>query len=349
MSRFHGVRVVLLLSTIVLSHAATGDELEREIVRHDADVAKLQQTFDDGVAAANEKAIKAYARIAQRQARAGDGAGAALAWKEVLRLQRTHVEARAFFTQLNTLDAVLVELDQPQTDLLGNPVGPAAAGGGHPALYFNADSALVPSPDTVLTSGFTTRTTELIVGRTSGDGLFFEEGGPGNGQAIGLTGNDLIYVVRADAKMVTIKAPFDRKAAWTFIAAQFSAGEMRLWINRTLVAKGNAGFSAIPPHGDGGLGKGSGPNPSDWLTNCQFALAGFRMTSTARYTDQIGPDGSMTIDKNTLLGVTAETIIAEMAPATTPRDISPTALKKLGGMPAGSPVWTVSGSVQATR
>jgi hypothetical protein len=307
-----------------------------------------------GVTAANEKAAKAYTRIAQRLAKAGDGTGAALAWKEVLRLQRANVEARTFFTMLNTLDAVLAELDQPATDLLGNPVGnpvgnPAATTGGHPALIFNADSALVPNPDTILTASFTTRTTEMIIGRTSGDGLLFEEGGPANGQAIGLTGTEILYVVRADAKMVSIKAPFDRKAAWMHVAVQFSAGEMRMWLNRVLVAKGSSGFTSIPAHGDGGLGKGSGPNPSDWTTNCQFALAAFRMTGTARYTDQVGPDGTMTIDKNTLLGVTGDTIIAEMPPATIPRDIHPTVLKKLGSMPMGSPVWVVSGSVEATR
>ena len=94
----------------------------RDHGRHDAEVAKAQQAFDETVAAANDKAIKAYARIAQRLTRANDVAGAGAAWKEVMRLQRSNAEARSFFTTMNTLDDVLKELDAPPTDLLGNPI-----------------------------------------------------------------------------------------------------------------------------------------------------------------------------------------------------------------------------------
>jgi hypothetical protein len=341
-----------LLGSVVSCRLWSSDELEREVARHDAEVAKAQQVFDDAVASANDKALKVYVRIAQRQAKAGDVPGATASWKEVLRLQRMHAEARAFFTSLNILDDVIAELDQPPTDLLGNPLG-AASGANRPALFFGPDGALVPSSAAVLSEGFTARTTELIVGRTAGDGLFFEEGGPGNGQAIGLQGNEVVFVVRAGSKPASVMAPFDRKAAWTHIAAQFEAGEMRLWINGKLAAKGAAGFTSIPAHGDGGLGKGNGPNPSDWQAGCRFALAAFRLTGVARYTDQAGPDGRMEVDKSTLLSVTPEAIVAELPPASAARGaakaVVASAVKKVGGTPPGSTVWTSSGDVTMAR
>jgi len=339
--------VVVLALNIAASHPGWGsDELERELVRHDAELTKAQQTYDEAVTAANDKALKAIVRIAQRQAKAGDAAGATLAWKEVLRLQRTQAEARAHFTMLGTLDAVLAELDQPPTDLLGNPILDTK---GRPVLLFTPESALVPNPGTILTTAFTTRTIEMVVGRAVGDGLFFEEGGPANGQALGLLGQEVIYVTRADGKMVAIKAPFDRKAPWIHIAAQFSAGEIRLWLNGTLVAKGSTGFSSIPAHGDGGLGKGRGPNPGEWQSGCQFALAAFRMTGSARYTDQLGPDGAMTIDKGVLLGVSPETILAELPQGGPAKDAHPIAIKKISCALPGNPVWVVNGDVEAMR
>ncbi len=324
------------------------DELEREMARHDAEVAKAQTQFDNEVAAINEKALKIYIRLAQRQTKAGDMVLAGASWKEVLRLQRSQVEARAFFSNLNTLDAVIADLDLPR-DLLGNPI--AEADLGRPALQFSSDGALVPSPGTVLTSTFTVRTIELVIGRVTGDGLLFEEGGPANGQAIGLTGMDLIYLVRADGKAVAIKSPFERKAGWTHIAVQFSSGEMRLWLNGKLAAKGSAGFAAIPPHGDGGLGKGSGPNPGDWQASCQFALAAFRLSGSARYSDALLPDGAMAVDKATLLSVTSDAILAEMpaGAAGAGKEVKKTVAKKVGSAPPDATVWTVAGIVEIIR
>jgi len=333
----------MVLCALVASPLWSLDELEREVARHDAELAKAQLQFDDTVNAINEKALKTFMRLAQRQTKAGDMVLAGASWKEVLRLQRSQPEARAFFTMLNTLDAVLADIDQPR-DLLGNPIEDAEVG--RPALLFSADGALTPTPGTVLTSAFTARTTEMVVGRVSGDGLFFEEGGPANGQAIGLTGTDLIYLVRADGKAVSIKAPFERKAAWTHIAVQYNAGEMRLWLNGKLAAKGSAGFTSIPGHGDGGLGKGSGPNPGDWLASCQFALAAFRLSGSARYSDSAAPDGGMTTDKATLLAVTPDAIIAEMPSGAAAKEVKKTVAKKIGSSPPDATLWQVSGTVE---
>jgi hypothetical protein len=335
-----------LLGAFVASPLWSLDELEREVARHDAEIAKAQLQFDDAVNAINEKALKTFVRLAQRQTKAGDMVLASASWKEVLRLQRSQAEARAFFTSLGTLDAVLADLDQPR-DLLGNPVADAEIG--RPALLFSADGALVPTPDTVLTSAFTARTTEMVIGRVTGDGLLFEEGGPANGQAIGLTGPDLIYLVRADGKAVSIKTPFERKSAWTHIAVQYNAGEMRLWLNGKLAAKGSAGFTSIPGHGDGGLGKGSGPNPGDWQEGCQFALAAFRLSGSARYSDAVAPDGGMASDKATLLAVTPDAINAEMPAGAPAKEVKKTVATKIGGSPPDATVWAVSGMVELIR
>jgi Concanavalin A-like lectin/glucanases superfamily len=337
------LRLAMVLGGLVACPLWSLDELEREVAHHDAELAKAQLQFDETINAINDKALKTFMRLAQRQTKAGDMVLASASWKEVLRLQHSQVEARAFFTTLGTLDAVLADIDQPR-DLLGAPIAEADAG--RPALLFSIDGALTPTPGTVLTSAFAARTTEMVVGRVSGDGLLFEEGGPGNGQAIGLTGADLIYLVRAGGTAVSIKAPFERKTAWTHIAVQFNAGEMRLWLNGKLAAKGSAGFTSIPGHGDGGLGKGSGPNPGDWQASCQFALASFRLSGSARYSDAVTPDGVMATDKATLLAVTPDAIIAEMPPGAAAKEVKKTVAKKIGGSPPDATVWSVSGMVE---
>jgi hypothetical protein len=337
------LRLAALLGALAASPLWSLDELEREVARHDAEVAKAQKQFDDAVTAINDKTFKTIVHLAQRQTKAGDMVQASASWKEVLRLQRSQAEARAFFTSLGTLDAVIADLDQPR-DLLGNPIADADVG--RPALLFSPDGALTPTPGTVLTSPFTARTTEMVVGRVSGDGLLFEEGGPANGQAIGLTGSDLIYLVKAAGTAATIKAPFERASAWTHIAVQYNAGEMRLWLNGKLAAKGSAGFTSIPGHGDGGLGKGSGPNPGDWQASCQFALAAFRLSGSARYSDAAAPDGGMATDKATLLAVTSDAIIAEMPAGAAAKEVKKTVAKKIGGSPPDATVWAVSGTVE---
>ncbi len=340
------LRLAALLCAVVATPLWSLDELEREVARHDAEVAKAQKQFDDVVAAINDKTLKTIVHLAQRQTKAGDMVLASASWKEVLRLQRSQAEARAFFTSLGTLDAVIADLDQPR-DLLGNPI---EADVGRPALLFSADGALTPTPGTVLTSAFTARhrpkwwsgasaATAACSSRSGGLGQW-----PGHFRPD--LGTDLIYLVKAGGTAATIKAPFERKASWTHIAVQYNAGEMRLWLNGKLAAKGSAGFTAIPGHGDGGLGKGSGPNPGDWQASCLFALAAFRLSGSARYSDATAPDGAMATDKATLLAVTPDAILAEMPPDASAKEVKKTVAKKIGGAPPRCHVRAVSGTVE---
>lgn len=343
--------VGMMLSVCSLAGAPlwSADDLAKEVAKRDAEVAKAQQVYDAALAAANERALKVYVRIAQREVKAGNVAGAGAAWKEVLRLDRKQAEATAFFTSAGMLDDVLAELDAPEVDPLGNPVPGSASGGGKRAvLVIGAGGALIPSGVTTLTEAFTARTLELVVANVVGDGVLFEEGGAANGQALGVIADEVHYLVRAGGTAVSLKAPFERNAAWVQIAAQFNGGELRLWLNGKLVAKGTAGFATIPAHGGGGVGGGDGGNSAGWARNCQFLLASMRLTGSARYTDQAGPNGRMDSDKGTLLAITPEAIAAELpAPAPGARKSTMITLTKLDRTPPASVAWTVTGEVGA--
>lgn len=359
------MRTTVIMVILAMAWAGTGtsawsvEDLTKELAKRDAEVAKAQQAFDAALAAANERTLKVIVRIAQREAKAGNVPAAAAAWKEALRLDRKQAEATAYFTSAGNLDAVLAELDAPETDLLGNPVaGSAPAASGTPAggkraiLIIGVDGALVPTGTTTLTEAFPVRTTELVVGKVTGDGALFEEGGSVNGQAIGVVGNEVHYVVRASGMPATITAPFDRAVAWTQISVQFNGGELRLWLNGKLAAKGTAGFTAIPGHGGGGVGSGdgNGSNCAGWARGCQFQLASFRLSNVARYTDQAGPNGKMDADKVTTLAITPEVIAAEIpAPAASTRNKTPViaTVTKLDRLPPSSFGWTATGEVGA--
>jgi len=327
---------------------ATADDLAKEVAKRDAEVAKAKLVYDGAVKVADDKALKSYVRIAQRAVKDNVTASATAAWTEVLRLDRNHAEAIAWFTKLGTLDAVLTELDNP-TDLLGNPVGGGAnkPGAGKAVLVFGAGGALVPAGVRTLSDAFAARTTELVVGSVAGDGVLFEEGGGGNGQAIGVLGNELHYVVRANSVAFSVTAPFDRKAPWTHIAVQFDAGIVRVWLNGKPVAKADSMMPAIPGHAGGGLGMGDGSNPGGWQANCQFVLASLRLANIARYSDQVKPTGAMDADADTVLGVTPEAIAAELIAQAggAKKPVTPIMLQRVDRMPPGNISWTASGLV----
>lgn len=335
------------LTLVSSACGATADDLAKEVAKRDAEVAKAKQVYDAAVKVADEKALKTYVRIGQRAVKDSDPTSATAVWTEVLRLDRKNPEAIAWFTKLGTLDAVLAELDNP-TDLLGNPLnGGVKPGSGKAVLMFGAGGALVPAAVRTLTEAFTARTTELVVGSVTGDGVLFEEGGGGNGQAIGVIGTEIHVVVRAGSVAYSITAPFDRREKWTHIAVQFDAGMLRLWLNGKPVAKGDSGFPAIPGHGGGGLGLGDGSNPGGWAENCQFLLASLRIANLARYSDQVKPTGAMDADPDTVLGVTPEAIAVELAAQATgaKKPSEPIMLQRVDRMPPGSITWTASGLV----
>jgi len=118
---------VLLLAVCALL-AVEDDPVLKERVKYDDAVAKLRKGFDDGIAKERAKAIPLLAVVAKKQVVKGDMPGAGRAWKEILRLDEQHAEARQFFTSLGTLDKVLGEIEAEESassDLLGDSAGPA--------------------------------------------------------------------------------------------------------------------------------------------------------------------------------------------------------------------------------
>lgn len=111
-------RLLFILLSLPLALGAA-DQADREALRFNDTITKLMQARDEAQATAKAKAITTLTLIAKSRTKAEDAAGAAEAWKAILGIDREHADARAYFTLLGTLDAVLMELDANPADLLG--------------------------------------------------------------------------------------------------------------------------------------------------------------------------------------------------------------------------------------
>jgi hypothetical protein len=116
-------RALLLL---LLTMTGTGgllpgnDAIDREVLRYNDAVSKLQKTSDEGLAKEKARTLAVLIPLARQRVRANEGAGATLAWQAVLSLDEGNAEARKYFTANGTLDAVLAKLKQEASaDLLG--------------------------------------------------------------------------------------------------------------------------------------------------------------------------------------------------------------------------------------
>jgi hypothetical protein len=98
-----------------------------------SDVARAKEAYAEKVASEASLAIKQYERLAARAVREGDLAAATTAWREILRLDRNHSEARRFFTSIGRLDQELKEMESDKP-----PVSPENMASNGPASTANA-------------------------------------------------------------------------------------------------------------------------------------------------------------------------------------------------------------------
>lgn len=110
---------LLLIPLLLPCMLSAVDQADREALRFNDAISKLMHAREEAQANAKAKAITALTVIAKSRTKAEDTAGATEAWKAILGIDREHADARAYFTLLGTLDAVLMELDADPTDLLG--------------------------------------------------------------------------------------------------------------------------------------------------------------------------------------------------------------------------------------
>jgi hypothetical protein len=108
-----------LLIILVSLPLGAADQADREALRFNDAITRLMQTRDETQANAKARAITALTVIAKSRTKAEDAAGATEAWRAILSIDREHADARAHFSTLGTLDAVLTELDASPADLLG--------------------------------------------------------------------------------------------------------------------------------------------------------------------------------------------------------------------------------------
>jgi hypothetical protein len=114
-------RILLLLLLTGSCAGLLGNELiDREILRFNDAVSKLQKADDEGLAKEKARTLAVLIPLARQRVRANEGAGATLAWQAVLGLDEGNAEARKYFTANGTLEAVLAKLKQEASaDLLG--------------------------------------------------------------------------------------------------------------------------------------------------------------------------------------------------------------------------------------
>lgn len=107
----------LLLLAVVAGQAA--DTVERETVRFNDAITRLDFARDQAIDAVKVKSLVSLTNLAKNRTRSNDVKGATAAWRAALIVDREQVEARAFFTTAGTLEEVLKALDAKPTDLLG--------------------------------------------------------------------------------------------------------------------------------------------------------------------------------------------------------------------------------------
>ncbi len=293
----------ILLVSLALVALPAVDDVEKELTRWQDEVGKARGEYQTEVAKANEKAVKALTRVAQREAKAGDIAAATDAWRAVLAIDLDAEEARAFFTAIGRLDEVMAEVAAGGDPLAG------LGGAVRPALVFSPGAALMPS-GTLLQTPFDQRTIELVVGKTVGDGVLYEEGNDKAGLAIAVVGDEVRFIIAAGTERADLSGAFDRLAPWTHLAVQFNEGEVSLWIGGKLAQKAKGALTTFPKHdGEGGLGcerKGSVAGmPKNTLS---FRCSMFRMSKVARFTTTFQPASDAITDKTTLLAIGSENL-----------------------------------------
>src|SRR5271170_3972176 len=115
-----GMRLIaLMLLSGICGLLPANEATDREILRYNDAVSKLQKTNEEGLAKEKARTLAVLISLARQRVRANESAGATLAWQAVLSLDEGNAEARKYFTANGTLDAVLAKLKQEaNADLL---------------------------------------------------------------------------------------------------------------------------------------------------------------------------------------------------------------------------------------
>ena len=106
--------------TVVVLAGSVGGVLGAEAVdsvlnRFEKQIDRARQTYNRAAQTASASAVRQLATIGKRAADAGNDEDAAEAYKEILRLNRNHGQARAYFAERGTLEQTLTQLTKEWT------------------------------------------------------------------------------------------------------------------------------------------------------------------------------------------------------------------------------------------
>jgi hypothetical protein len=143
---------LLLLGALAATGGAASEGVDQVMADLNARLARDEEAFALAAGKARGEAVRALEAIARRAKAGGDAATATEAWTCVLRLERGHAEANAYFADLGQLDAVLKRLDanEAAAALLAPAPGPAGGAPETPAAAAKprhlAHAALIQQP-----------------------------------------------------------------------------------------------------------------------------------------------------------------------------------------------------------
>ena len=142
---------LLLLAALAAIPAAASEGVDQVLADLNARLNHEQEAFALYAGRAKAEAVRALELIAHRARAGSDAAALAEAWTAVLRLDRAHGEANAYFAELGQLDAVLTRIaaDEAAAGLLGPSAGatgaaPESPAAARPRRY--AHAALIQPP-----------------------------------------------------------------------------------------------------------------------------------------------------------------------------------------------------------
>lgn len=142
---------LLVLGVLAGAPGAASEGVDQVLADLNARLNHEQEAYALAAGRARGEAVRALELIAHRAKAGGDAATAAEAWTAVLRLERAHGEANAYFAELGQLEAVLKRIDADEAAAAGlgmardAPAGaPVASAAARPRHL--AHAALVQQP-----------------------------------------------------------------------------------------------------------------------------------------------------------------------------------------------------------
>ena len=156
------------------------------------------------------------------------------------------------------------------------------------AVRFDGTQSILPSPHSggILHDAFSQRSVEFWLKPDALAGIqdLYDEGGGTNGLALRLNGSLLQFAVRENHIQTTIECAFP-DTDWHKVTATFDNGDMKLYLDESLMAQASAGYTTISNHPSGSALAGISPKNAFGASSPQTSYQG--LLDQVRVTDGV--------------------------------------------------------------